>query len=58
MRTVDRPTEIEAYRHTIKEARRIGMTDKEIYEYLKVDWISDDDAKKLAATLGIKTETP
>lgn len=53
---VDRPTEIEAYRHTIKEARRIGMTEEEIYEYLKVDWISNEDAKKLAITLGIKIE--
>lgn len=52
---VDRPAEIEAYKFTIKEARRIGMSDEEIFEYLKVDWISDDEAKKLAKALGIKT---
>lgn len=51
---VDSPTEIEAYRHAVEEAKRIGMTNEEIYEYLKVDWITDNDAKKLANTLGIK----
>ncbi len=51
---IESPTEIEAYRHTIKEAKRIGMTNEEIYEYLKVDWITDEDAKKLANTLGIE----
>jgi len=33
---VDRPTELQAYRHTVKEARRLGMTDDEISDYLKV----------------------
>ena len=33
---VDRPTEIEAYRVGAKEARRIGLTDREIFAYLEV----------------------
>lgn len=51
---VKRPTEIEAYEFTVREARRIGMTDVEIFEYLKTDWTSDDEEKKLAKTLGVK----
>jgi len=51
---VDRPTEIEAYRHAVKEARRLGMTDKEIYKYLKTEWMTEDDLKKLADAVGVK----
>jgi len=51
---VDRPTEIEAYRHAVKEARRLGMTDKEIYLYLKTEWMSEDDLKRLAEATGVK----
>lgn len=50
----DRPTEIEAFTHTVKEARRIGMTDKEIYEYLGTEWMSEEEVKKLAAAVGVK----
>jgi len=50
---VDRPTEIEAYKFTVQEARRIGMSDLEIYNYLKVFWMSDDATVELAKKLGI-----
>ena len=50
---VDRPTEIEAYRHTVQEARRIGMSDMEIYNYLKVYWMSDAEVAELAEKLGV-----
>jgi len=50
---VDRPTELEAYRITLDEARRIGMTEKEIEDYLYVEWISKKEHKKLAETLGV-----
>jgi len=50
----NRPTEIEAYAHAVKEARRLGMTDKEIYEYLKMDNMSDDDVKALADAVNVK----
>jgi hypothetical protein len=48
---VDRPTELEAYRHTIKEARRLGMTDDEIMDYLKVTWLDEQELKRLAMHL-------
>ena len=50
----DRPTEIEAYKHAVKEARRIGMTEKEIYEYLRMEWMSDEDVAKLAKAVGVR----
>ncbi len=50
----DRPTEIEAFGHAVKEARRIGMTDAEIFEYLKTEWMSDEEVKRLASTLNVK----
>ena len=49
----ERPTELEAYRHTVKEARRLGMKDDEIFEYLKVTWLSDSEVKQLAKNLGV-----
>jgi hypothetical protein len=51
---VDRPTEIEAYRVTLKEARRIGYKGQELVEYLKVDWVSDADFKRFLGLLGVK----
>ena len=51
---VHRPTEIEAYSRAVEEARRIGMTEEEIYEYLKTEWMSENDVKKLAKILGVK----
>jgi hypothetical protein len=50
----NRPTELEAYRHAVKEARRIGMSDSEIFEYLKVDWMSEDEVWKLAHNIGVE----
>ncbi len=53
---VDRPTEIEAYQHAVNEARRLGMTDKEIYRYLKTEWMSEDDLKRLADAVRVKVQ--
>jgi hypothetical protein len=50
----ERPTEIEAYRHAVKEARRLGLDDDRICLYLKTEWMSDDDMKRLAKTLKLK----
>ncbi len=50
---VDRPTELEAYKITLEEARSIGMTEKEIEDYLYVEWISKKEHKKLAKMLGV-----
>ena len=56
---IERPTEVEAYRHAVKEARRLGMTDERICEYLKTEWMSDDDLQRLAKTVGVKlAQTP
>ena len=53
---VDRPTEIEAYAVAVEEARRIGMTEEEIFDYLEVPWISLDEHKRLARFTGLKLE--
>ena len=53
---VERPTEIEAYRHTVEEARRLGLSDKRICQYLRTEWISDEDLRQLARTLGVKCD--
>jgi hypothetical protein len=42
----ERPTEVEAYEVAVKEARRIGMTDREIVEYLRVEWVTEDEFQK------------
>jgi hypothetical protein len=51
---VDRPTELEAYKHAVKEARRLGMSDDEIFDYLKVTWLNDQEVRRLAENLDIK----
>jgi hypothetical protein len=51
---VERPTEIEAYRYTVQEARRLGISDKRICEYLKTEWMSNKDLKFLAKAMNVK----
>lgn len=53
---VDRPTELEAYKITLDEARRIGLTEEEIEDYLYVEWISKKEHKKLAKILGVNSQ--
>lgn len=50
---VDRPTELEAYRLAVAEARRIGLTDNQLVEYLKVEWVSPEDFSRLLVTLSV-----
>jgi hypothetical protein len=52
---VDRETEIEAYRVTVEEARRIGLDDQAISNYLRVSWITPDEHRRLACTLNVKS---
>jgi hypothetical protein len=52
---VDRPTEIEAYQATLKEARRIGYEGEELVEYLRVDWVSEADFKRFLELLGVNS---
>jgi hypothetical protein len=53
---VDRPTEIEAYRHAVKEARRLGMTEKQIYNYLRTEWMSEKELARLAKAVGVEPD--
>jgi hypothetical protein len=48
------PTEIEAYRVCIAEGRRLGMTDRELFQYLKVEWMDEADVRKLARNVGVQ----
>ena len=50
----ERPTEVEAYRYAVQEARRLGLSEERICQYLKTEWMSDKDLKRLAATLNVK----
>lgn len=51
---VDRPTELEAYRTTVAEARRVGMEEDEILKYLRMDAVDDSELGKLMEKIGIK----
>ena len=51
---VDRPTEIEAYSHAVKEAKRIGMNEKEIIDYLRVEWVTEEEFERLVRRMGIE----
>ncbi len=48
---VDDPIEIEAYRVTVEEARKISMSEKEIEDYLKVEWVDESEHQKLIAAV-------
>lgn len=50
----DRPTEVEAYRYAVQEARRLGLSDERICQYLKTEWMSDEDFKRLAEHVDVK----
>jgi hypothetical protein len=50
----DRPTEIEAYKAAVKEARRLGLTEKEVAEYLKVEWIPEAEFRSFLENVGVK----
>jgi hypothetical protein len=50
---VERPTEVEAYRFVVVEARRLGVSDAFIREYLRVEWITRREHLQLLATLDV-----
>jgi hypothetical protein len=50
----DAPTEIEAYKVCVAEGRRLGMTDRDLFRYLKVEWMDESDLRKLARNVGVK----
>jgi hypothetical protein len=51
-----RPTEIEAYRAAVREARRLGLSEPRICAYLKTEWMSDEDLKMLARALNVNCD--
>ncbi len=51
---VDRPTEIEAYRYCIQEARRLGLSEERIRCYLWTEWMGKDDFKRLAKSVNVQ----
>jgi len=51
---VERPTELEAYRSTVAEARRVGMNENEILKYLRMDAADDSELGKLMEKIGVK----
>lgn len=50
---VDRPTELEAYGVAVQEGRRLGMTWKEIRDYLYTEWMKREEFAKLLRNLGV-----
>lgn len=50
---VDRPTEVEAYRYAVQEAQRLGLSNERIRNYLRTEWMSDEDLKRLVKNIGI-----
>ena len=51
---VDRPTEIEAYRYTVEEAKKLEMTENDILRYLRVDAVDDTELGRLIEKIGVK----
>lgn len=49
----DRPTEVEAYRITVEEARRIGLDEQEIFAYLEVPWMTKAEHLRLARACNV-----
>jgi hypothetical protein len=50
---VERWTEIEAYRFVVREARGLGVDDRFLRDYLKVEWISETEHRALLDQVGV-----
>jgi hypothetical protein len=53
---VDRPTEVEAYAFSVAEARRLGVQDSYLREYLLVTWVKRSDYLRLLRHLGVSAK--
>jgi len=51
---IERPTEVEAFQHAVEEARNLGLSDERICDYLKTEWMSDDDLRRLTEILHVR----
>ncbi len=47
------PTEIEAYRFAVEEARRLGASESYLHEYLEVEWIDREEHARLVRNVGV-----
>jgi GNAT superfamily N-acetyltransferase len=47
----ERPTEVEAYRVAVREARRIGMDKEEIVDYLRVEWVTEEEFMRFVSIM-------
>jgi len=52
---IDRPTEIEAYKAAVSEARRLGLSEEQVVEYLKVEWIPEEEFRSFLENVGVKS---
>ncbi|HLY76354.1 MAG TPA: hypothetical protein VKT21_00530 [Thermoplasmata archaeon] len=50
---VRRPTEVEAYRFVVDEARALGVSDGFLRDYLRVEWIDDGEFQELLSAVGV-----
>ena len=50
---VERPTELEAYRYAVQEARRLGLSEERICCYLRTEWMSESDFQRLARAVNV-----
>ena len=50
---LERPTELEAFRYTVAEARRLGLTDRDILEYLRTERMSERQLRRLAGAVNV-----
>jgi hypothetical protein len=50
---VRRPTELAAYKFVIEEARRLRVTDAVLRDYLRVEWISDEEFLELLGAMEV-----
>jgi GNAT superfamily N-acetyltransferase len=49
----ERPTEIEAYQVAVDEARKIGMGEAEIIDYLRVEWVTEEEFQRFVSKMRI-----
>ena len=52
----ERPTEVEAYRFAVREARRLKAPEALIREYLRVEWVSKRDHRRLLKNVGVAVD--
>jgi hypothetical protein len=50
---VDRPTEVEAYAFSVAEARRLGVPDSYLRQYLHVTWVKRAEYLRLLRNVGV-----